>query len=192
MSGETGLYELLYELWMKERESVGLTLLPKELENLIRNYVAQAKAYLRVSDKKSLSARLREAELEAVRKLAEELFTLRMEKIIKYAKNGKSPENLYGHEHQLFENIRRSITEYKEKVKALVEAAAYPDWKPIESRYELVSFLQDFPQIVGEDLETYGPFRRGDIAVLPPGNARALESRGVVRRIRVGEPAAVE
>ncbi len=192
MSGETGLYELLYELWMKERESSGLIALPKDLEGMIRDYVAQAKAYLRVSDKKSLSARLREAELQAVKKLAEELFTLRMEKIVKHAKEGRPSENLYGPEHQLYESLRRAITEYRERVKTLVEAAAYPDWRPIEARYELVAFLQDFPQIVGEDLETYGPFRKGDIAVLPPGNARALESRGVVRRIRVGEPAVEE
>ena len=192
MSGEGELYELLYELWIKEKEDSGLVELPKELEARIRDYVAQAKAYLKVSDKRSISARLREAELKMVKRLAEGLFTLRLEKILRYVMNGEVPENLYSHEHKLYESLRRTVAEYRERIQAMVEAAAYPDWRPIESRYELVSFLQDFPQIVGEDLETYGPFKRGDIAVLPPGNVRALESRGVVRRIRVGEPAAAE
>jgi len=189
MSGEgVGVYELLVELWRAERASAGLTKLPEELEKLLRDYVARAKSYLKVSDRRSLTAGLREAELRAVTRLAEELFQLRAEKIFRATMRGEVPENLYGFEHALYSGFRRLLSDHREKVKALTEVAAYEGWRPIESGYELVCFLQDFPQIVGEDLKTYGPFKSGDIAALPPGNARALLMRGVVRRISVAEP----
>lgn len=183
-----GVYELLVELLRVERESEGLAELPRELEKLVREYVARAKSYLKVSDRRSLGARLREAELEAVVKLARELFSLRAEKIVKAALRGEVPENLYEFERALYSGLQRVLSDHRERVKALTEVAAYKDWRPIQSKYELVAFLQDFPQIVGEDLKTYGPFKRGDIAAIPPGNARALLMRGVVKLLRVSEP----
>jgi len=189
MSGEgSEVYELLIGLWRAERESRELAELPEKLEKLLREYVARAKAYLKVSDKHSLTAGLREAELRAVIQLAERLFELRTEKIVRAAMCGEVPENLYGFEHTLYSDLRRLLTDHRERVRTLTQVIAYKDWKPIEAGYELVCFLTDFPQIVGEDLKTYGPFKSGDIASLPPGNARALLMRGVVRRLRVLEP----
>jgi DNA replication factor GINS len=48
-----------------------------------------------------------------------------------------------------------------------------------------VRFLQDIPEIVGVDLEIYGPFKKEDVASLPLSNAQALEKQGAVKAIEV-------
>lgn len=189
MSGEMGAtaYELLLELWRLEKASPGLIKLPDGLEERLREYFSKMRGYLKVSDKRSLTAGIREAELEAAAKLAESLFKLRLEKIMRAASRGEVPENLHGFEKGVYASLQRIIQEQRERVRNII-TAAYRGWRPIESEYELVCFLQDFPQIVGEDLRSYGPFKRGDIAALPRGNARTLMMRGVARKLSVSGP----
>jgi DNA replication initiation complex subunit (GINS family) len=43
-----------------------------------------------------------------------------------------------------------------------------------------VMFIKPAPSIVGEDLRIYGPFKKGDVALIPRANAEALEKKGVV------------
>jgi len=47
-----------------------------------------------------------------------------------------------------------------------------------------VMFIKPAPSIVGEDLRIYGPFRRGDVALIPRANAEALEKKGVVEVVQ--------
>ncbi|RLG46684.1 MAG: hypothetical protein DRO06_04005 [Thermoproteota archaeon] len=44
----------------------------------------------------------------------------------------------------------------------------------------LVIFKTALPRFVGSDLEVYGPFRGGDLAILPREDAEVLEARGAV------------
>ena len=46
-----------------------------------------------------------------------------------------------------------------------------------------VSFLKPLGEIVGFDLNRYGPFKVHDVAQLPAGNAEALVSNGDARRV---------
>ena len=52
----------------------------------------------------------------------------------------------------------------------------------VEKRRSLaqVMFIKSAPSIVGEDLKVYGPFKAGDVALIPRANAEALEKKGVV------------
>jgi len=58
--------------------------------------------------------------------------------------------------------------------------------KKAERRSNLaqVMFIKPAPSIVGEDLRIYGPFRRGDVALIPRANAEALEKKGVVEVVQ--------
>ena len=51
------------------------------------------------------------------------------------------------------------------------------------SRSIVVRFLKPIDQIVGTDLQTYGPFEAEDVATLPFENARALISKKVAVKI---------
>jgi len=187
---EEGVYELLIELWRKERESEKPVKLPEDLEQRLREYMGSIKHYLKVSDKQSLSTELKEAEMEAVNKLLNSLFELRLRKLLRMAERGEPLKNLLGFEEKIYLSLSKLIRDYKESVREIAMAAAYRDWAQLRSSYELVYFLEDIPtRIVGADLKTYGPFKRGDIATLPVENARALELRGAVKIFKVLEPA---
>ncbi len=48
-----------------------------------------------------------------------------------------------------------------------------------------VKFLKDFPyQTVAEDLNTYGPFKEGEVAELPPLYASSFIARGYVEVVK--------
>ena len=67
------------------------------------------------------------------------------------------------------EDERRAIEGRKEEIK-------------VEKRRRLaqVMFIKSAPSIVGEDLKVYGPFKAGDVALMPRANAEALEKKGIV------------
>ena len=48
-------------------------------------------------------------------------------------------------------------------------------------------FVKEFEEIVGVDLEKYGPFKPEDIATIPNENAQALISNGIALKIRIEE-----
>ena len=48
-----------------------------------------------------------------------------------------------------------------------------------------VRFVKEFDEIVGVDLEKYGPFKAEDVATIPNENAQALISNGIALKIRI-------
>jgi len=50
-----------------------------------------------------------------------------------------------------------------------------------------VRFVKEFDEIVGVDLEKYGPFKPEDVATIPNENAQALISNGIALKIRIEE-----
>jgi len=188
MSGEVSIYELVYELWRIENSTDELGKLPEGFEEKLREYFSRLKSYLRISDKMMLSTSLREAEVEAVSKLVKSLFEIRLAKIIRAVESGTYPETMSGFEKNIYMSLHRILTEHRKYVESIIMATSYSGWNIIESNYDVVCFQQDFPQIVGEDLKTYGPFKKGDIAVLPKANAQTLVVKGLVYRITIMTP----
>ena len=56
-----------------------------------------------------------------------------------------------------------------------------------KTRPVTVRFVKEFDEIVGVDLEKYGPFKPEDIATIPNENAQALISNGVALKVRIEE-----
>ncbi len=185
---EKAVYDVLNELWRKELESEDLIKLPEDLAQKLREYIGSIKHYLKVSDKETLSAEIKEATVEAVSSLVKELFELRLRKILRHALNNTQPENLFRFEMRFYPSLLKLIQDYRENVEEMAAAIAYQDWEQVKTRYEVVSFLKDVDQIIGPNLEVYGPFKAGDVAALPEETARNLELAAVVRIIRVLEP----
>ena len=50
-----------------------------------------------------------------------------------------------------------------------------------------VRFVKEFDEIIGADLEKYGPFKPEDVATIPNENAQALISNGIALKIRIEE-----
>ena len=50
-----------------------------------------------------------------------------------------------------------------------------------------VRFVKEFDEIIGVDLEKYGPFKPEDIATIPNENAQSLISNGIALKVRIEE-----
>jgi len=50
-----------------------------------------------------------------------------------------------------------------------------------------IRFVKEFDEIVGVDLEKYGPFKPEDIATIPNENAQSLISNGIALKVRIEE-----
>ncbi|MEN2974024.1 MAG: hypothetical protein ABDH32_00400 [Candidatus Caldarchaeales archaeon] len=188
MSSEVSLYELVYEYWKIENSTRELAKLPEGFEDKLREYFSKTRGYLRVADKKMLSTSLKEAEIDSIAKIIQSLFEIRLGKILRALESGTYPENMYGFEKNTYISLHRILNDHKKHVESIMMAAAYNRWKIIESNYDVVCFQQDFPQIVGEDLRTYGPFKMGDIAVLPKSNAQTLIVKGIAYKLIIMTP----
>ncbi|MCD6312918.1 MAG: DNA replication complex GINS family protein [Thaumarchaeota archaeon] len=185
---EEDVYEALMNVWRQEKGEEKPSKLPDDLAEKLRGYIGSIKHYLKVSDRSSLTSEFREAAVEAVTRLVREIFELRLRKLLESALKEEGLENLFMFERRIYPSLVSLIKEYRENVEELVAAAAYQDWEKLSSKYELVCFLKDVPQFVGSDLEIYGPYKAGDLATLPPENARNLELANIVRPIRVLQP----
>ena len=185
---EKSAYDILVDLWRREREEEGLAKIPEDLPERLREYLGGIKHYLRTPDKESLSAELKLAAADAAASLIREIFELRLNKLIKSALKESAPENLFEFEKAVYLKLVSVLREYRENVKELTTAAAYQSWERIASSCEVVHFLKDVPEFVGQNLESYGPFKAGDIASLPPEVARNLELANLARIIRVLQP----
>ncbi len=182
------VYEALIEAWRIEKNEGAPAKHPEDFLENIRKYIGSIKHQLRVSDKGALTSELKEAFLETVTRAVRELFELRLRKLVKAAIEGRPLEGLFGFERRIYPRLVSLIMEYRDCVGELVEAVAYQNWERLPSKYEFVYFLKDAPEFVGIDLESYGPFKAGDLAVLPPENARNLELAGIVRVIKILQP----
>ena len=53
------------------------------------------------------------------------------------------------------------------------------------NQYQAVKFLEDSPSAVGIDSRTYGPFKQGDVAILPTDNAKLLIQQEKVEELNM-------
>ena len=180
--GEDNIHDRLASIWAQERNSQELTEIPKELFESLSKYVSGLRHKIRLTSKDSVERDLRQSEIEFISRLVRSIFTLRYRKILLHILRDRQPVNMLPFEKQFYNYISTAVVEYRDLIDMISSRFVIPQVSPMQN-YELVAFLKDFPKIVGEDLREYGPFKAGDMAVLPRENARSLSKDGVVKRI---------
>jgi len=180
------MYDTLYNAWLKEKEIPGLQKLPKDFYEKLAEYIGRIRREGRMLDKKSVKAKLITQELLNVKRLMEELFTLRSKKIVDYATSTKSldKELLTLEEERMLLELRPSF----EKIQSFLKDALRGKVSEVEEKIEpakraLLRFTKDVPAIVGADLKVYGPFSVEDVATLPVENAKVLVKHGAAMEI---------
>ena len=123
--------------------------------------------------------------IQMTTELTKLLLEIRLEKISKLEKI--SFENLLDEEKFILD----SHEEKHERVEIILSAVLNGKSKLLESisqnhktRRIVVRFLKEVDEILGADLEKYGPFKTEDIATIPYENAQALISKNVATKIR--------
>ena len=171
-------FEYLRKVLNEEKKSQNLTKIPEDFYETVRMYIE--------SKKKLAKERKDEIELRNIERIVENIFNLRERKIVNFAimaaRAGVQPSNLTSEEKQFFQKILDVVNERRKILDSIKSALEGEVKKEIDI---LVVFKQDFPAFVGIDGQTYGPFKKGDIARLPEENRKILVSKGVVEEFKV-------
>lgn len=124
--------------------------------------------------------------VEMVIELTSLLIEIRLDKI------SKSPNLEISHLLDEEKFILDSQEEQKERTEMIVSATINGKSKFLESLAQnhktkkiVIRFLHEVDEIVGADLEKYGPFKTEDIATIPYENAQALIAKNVATKVHL-------
>ncbi len=130
--------------------------------------------------------KIKDTMIEMVTELASLLIEIRLDKISKSA--DLEPGHLLDEEKFILD----SQEEQSERTKMIISATVNGKSKFLESLAQnhktkkiVVRFLHDVDEIVGADLEKYGPFKTEDIATIPYENAQALIAKNIATKVRL-------
>jgi DNA replication initiation complex subunit (GINS family) len=175
------LYDELYEVWQKEKETLEIQRLPKNFYAKIATYIKKMKQDNRMLDKKTTKAKLLGNEFRNVKIMLGQLLQVRYKKFLEKAsfKENVHKENLTGEEKKLYSEVLPLAETYKAFSKDILRGHLSNIRKDRKQTMIVLRFVQEIPALVGSDMKTYGPFAPEDIATLPPENAQVLIKQGV-------------
>ena len=188
-------YEELLKAWRSERESEGLSKLPDDFYARAAELVSELRSRLKMADMTALRTRLAKKELENVEKMVKDIFNRRVEKALKALASGGTldVEKLTPEERELLSPVEEAFTAMRKFLEGLLrgevkkpEATRAVQAGPSGSgKLMLIRILADVPAIVGADMRTHGPFKRGDVAFIPRENAIALVRKGLAVEVEL-------
>lgn len=122
-------------------------------------------------------------ELESARQLLKDLLEIRERKLVNlalyYTRSGIVPDRMTPEEERFFRAVASVLADFQKERDQLV--------KKQQDKRTVLAFLEDVPAFVGTDLQTYGPFKQGDVATVPEPVGRLLIEKGAGKKIEVGE-----
>ena len=128
--------------------------------------------------------RIKNTMIEMVTELTSLLIQIRLDKISKIS----DLEISYLLDEEKF--ILDSQEDQRERIEMILSATINGKSKFLESLAQnhktkkiVIRFLNEVDEIVGADLEKYGPFKTEDIATIPYENAQALISKNVATKV---------
>ncbi|MBI1971866.1 MAG: DNA replication complex GINS family protein [Candidatus Aenigmarchaeota archaeon] len=157
-------YETIRRIHKDEELSVKLSRIPDD-------FFEKAREYIRAKEDSVKSDAAAAQEFQNVKHRLRFIMEARERKILNMAlysvRTGLPPENLTAAEKLFFESILDSLKSFKQFREDVLE--------PKENAVlKVVAFTEDTDAFVGEDMISYGPFKKGDIASIPEKNAEIL------------------
>ena len=140
---------------------------------------------LRKQEFDGIESKIKDALIEMATELTSLLIHIRLDKISK----SSDLEISYLLDEEKF--ILDSQEEQKERIEMILSATINGKSKFLESLAQthktkkiVIRFLKEVDEIVGADLEKYGPFKTEDIATIPYENAQALITKNIATKVR--------
>jgi len=175
--------EKIKDAWVKEKVSRGLAELPEDFYKEAARHVAELKRGLAITG--DLQRELLEGELGNVLRMVQEIHTTRVLKAMDEVFREKLPSSALERERHAFGEVREVLRGlHRDLVAPAVEGKVAIAAPPEISNLALI-FLADVPQIVGDDLRAYGPFRGGEVAFIPKRIAELLVKRNCARQLEL-------
>ena len=170
----------LHHIVLRETENdVLLELEPNFYQNL-SNYIGN----LRKQEFDGIESKIKDAIIVMAVELTSLLVHIRLDKIFNSQNSGTG--DLLDEEKFILD----SQEEQGERIEMILSATVNGKAKFLESLAQnhktkkiVVRFLKDVDEIVGADLEKYGPFKTEDIATVPYENAQALIAKNAAAKV---------
>ena len=181
------MYNDLYEKWKKELENVELEALPPDFYRNIADYLKHLREEGRMIDRRTVKARLLRCEMHNAKRMLCELIQARYKKLVKKVVAGEkvSHEFLTIEEEKLCAGCLPILETYQSFAKNLLRGQISRVDVVVQHKNDALRFLKDVPEIIGVNMQTYGPYKAEDIASLPVGNAQILVKQGLAEKIEV-------
>ena len=171
----------LHSLVLRETESDTI----QEIESNFYRNLSDFLGNLKKQEFDGVESKIKDALIEMATELATLLIHVRLDKI------SKSSDLEIGHLLDEEKFVLDSQEELKERTEMILSATINGKSKFLESLSQnhktkkiVIRFLNEVDEIVGADLEKYGPFKTEDIATIPYENAQALIAKNVATKVR--------
>ncbi len=168
----------LYNLVLRETESDILTELDSDFYQVLAAFIGD----LHKQEYDGVESKIKDRLIEMATELTRLLLKFRLEKATLQGQTlsllDEEKYILDSHEQQLerTEKILNATIQGKSKFLAMISNRH-------RTKKMTVRFLQDVDELVGADLEKYGPFKAQDVATIPYENAHALFTKDAAIKI---------
>ena len=171
----------LHHTVLRETENDSLLEINPNFYRFLSDFIGN----LRKQEFDGVENKIKDTMIEMASELTSLLIHIRLEKIF--------DSNDYDIGHLLDEEkyILDSQDEQNERIEMILSATINGKSKFLESLAEnhkikkvVIRFLSEVDEIVGADLEKYGPFKTEDIATIPYENAQALITKNIATKVR--------
>ena len=202
-------YEKLFDITRKEKNTEELQQLEKDFFDNLIEYLNDKKNILSKEKQASLFSKsekeMTAKQLENIKKLITELTMRREQKLMNLAiikSRTKSSlidtSSLLEEEKILFKNMVAQLDEYKDKVLFKILSGANPEKlsqtssssqensvasTQTQSQNVKIEATDEIPKFIGKEMEAYGPFQKGQSALLPFDVANILIKKGRAKKI---------
>lgn len=199
-------YETLYDILRREKNRAELQELDQLFYQNLITYLKEKKEILRSQEQKdsiftTVEVQKTRKQIENIQKIVKELYEKRESKIIQLAlinsrsqtqKNDKI--SMLNSEKEIYDSIIQNLDKYRKDIlhnivlgNNLNQAKIEPkdlkkDEKPKTTTREVI-FKKKTEKFVGTDLESYGPFEKGDIVKLPAEIADFMINKNQVEKV---------
>lgn len=176
-------FEDVKRVWIGEKTSRDITDLPVDFYQNVARYVAELNIEFKRGEQ--LRQELLREELRNVLQIIQEIHLLRVLKAMDQVGRGHLPASSLDGERRAFDGVRQILDKlYTEQIRPAISGKA-AIVAPREKTNETLIFLTDIPQIIGDDIKQYGPFKKGEVAFLPKRSAELLIKKGTAQKFEV-------
>jgi len=176
-------FEGIKNVLTEEKSTRGLVDLPDEFYSNVGRYVTELS---READRgEAVRQDILKEELHRVLQMVQEIHMLRVMKALDELAKGVLPDPLLEKERNAFNEIRQTLEKLYAELVAPAMAGEVAIVAPREITNVAIIFSAAVPEIVAEDMKSYGPFKVGEIGFLPRTSAERLVKHGLARKIEV-------
>lgn len=174
----------LLDAYKKELGSPKLSELPEEFYQDVGKLVSRLLFEIKRGDE--LQRELLQEEMKNVVFLVQEIHTARVLKAMEDVSGGETPTLVLERERQAFSDVRQELEKLREELVLPALSGKVEVSAPVQKTRVAVVMLSEQPEkIMGPDLQSYGPFEKGEVVSLPEPSADMMVRRGRARRVRI-------